>query len=146
MNVEPVTFTDTNVLVYAFDASHPEHQAIAEKALLALMSSDRLRLSTQVLQEFFVTMSQKVAKSWPRERLLAALDDFAIWPTLVIEPPIIREAAELAGEAQLSFWDALIVTAAARSGAAILLSEDLNHGQVVRGVRIVNPFIDLAEG
>jgi predicted nucleic acid-binding protein len=70
----------------------------------------------------------------------AVLDDLAAWPLMVIDFAAIRAAIDLADQAQLSFWDGLVVVAAARTGAAILYTEDLNEGQEILGVRISNPF------
>ena len=71
---------------------------------------------------------------------LAVLDDLTAWPLMVVDYAAIRAAAGLALQAKLSFWDALVVMAAARTGAAVLYTEDLNDGQEILGVRISNPF------
>ena len=68
------------------------------------------------------------------------LEDLTAWPLVVIDYTAIRSAAELADRARISFWDALVVVAAAQSGASVLYTEDLNHGQEILGVRIKNPF------
>jgi predicted nucleic acid-binding protein len=137
----PLGFIDTNVLVYAFDknTSSPKKR-VAQALLNELMEEDRLRVSTQVLQEFFVTLTRKVSQPCSREEALAVLDDLTAWPLMVIDYAAIRAAVSLAGEAKLSFWDALVVVAAARTGAAVLYTEDLNNGQEILGVRIRNPF------
>jgi predicted nucleic acid-binding protein len=134
-------FVDTNILVYAFDASDEERQERAERALVPLFEEDRIRLSTQVLQEFYVTMTRKVGRPWSSEEALGVLDDLASWPLVVVDYDLIRESVLLSDEATLSFWDALIVSAAARSGAEILFTEDMNDGQVVRGIRVSNPMM-----
>jgi predicted nucleic acid-binding protein len=102
-----------------------------------LMEEDRLRVSTQVLQELFVTLTRKVSQRCSTREALEAL---AAWPLIVVDYPAIRAAAKLADQAKLSFWDALIVVAAARAGASVLYTEELNHGQEILGVRIANPF------
>jgi len=140
MDDESPAFVDTNVLVYAFDSSEPVRQPAAAHLLSRLMDDDRLRLSTQVLQEFYVTMTRKVRTPWSPDRALAKLDDLAAWPVLPADLAIIREAVLLSRDAVVSFWDALIVVSAARSGAEILYTEDLNDGQILGGVRVVNPF------
>jgi predicted nucleic acid-binding protein len=68
------------------------------------------------------------------------LEDLAAWPLMVIDYAAIRAAVGLADQAKLSFWDALVVVAAARAGATILYTEDMNHGQEILGVRVTNPF------
>jgi len=133
-------FVDTNILVYAFDSTDPTRQSSAAQLLSRLMDEDRLCLSTQVLQEFYVTMTRKARPPWTPERALAKLDDFAAWPVITSDLSLIREAVLLSRDAIVSFWDALVVVAAARSGADTLYTEDLNDGQILGGVRIVNPF------
>ena len=71
---------------------------------------------------------------------MAALEDLACWPVTVIDYALIRAAVKLSVEAKLSFWDALVVVAAAQSGASVLYSEDMNDGREILGVRICNPF------
>ena len=140
MSDETPAFVDTNILVYAFDSTDPARHRSAAQLLSRLMDEDRLRLSTQVLQEFYVTMTRKARPPWSPDRTLAKLDDFAAWPVITTDLPLVREAVLLSRDAVLSFWDALVVVAAARSGADTLFTEDLNNGQVLLGVRVVNPF------
>ncbi len=135
-----VSFVDTNVAVYAFERSSSPKKLVAEQLLNELMDADCLRLSTQVLQELFVTLTRKVSRGCTNEEALAVLDDLAAWPLTVVDYAAIRAAIRLAGQAELSFWDALIVVAAARAGAKVLYTEDLNDGQEILGVRIRNPF------
>ena len=104
------------------------------------MEEDRLRVSTQVLQELFVTLTRNVRRPCSIEEALAVLEDLTAWPLMVVDYAAIRAAVGLAHQAKLSFWDALIVVTAARSGAAVLYTEDLNDGQEILGVRIRNPF------
>jgi predicted nucleic acid-binding protein len=137
---KPLSFVDTNVLVYAFDNSASPKKRVAERLMNDLMEEDRLRVSTQVLQELFVTLTRKVHRPCSIEQALAILEDLTAWPLMVIDYAAIRAAIGLADQAKLSFWDALVVVAAARAGAAVLYTEDLNHGQDILGVRICNPF------
>jgi predicted nucleic acid-binding protein len=133
-------FLDTNVLVYAFERRPSEKQQVAKRLLAELMEEDRLRVSTQVLQELFVTLTRKVVPRCSIEEALSFLEELTEWPLLSVDYSVIRAAAVLAGEARISFWDALIVVAAARSRAKVLYTEDLNHGQEILGVRVSNPF------
>jgi predicted nucleic acid-binding protein len=142
MNAERLlSFVDTNILVYAFDRSNSPKKRIAQRLMNELMEQDRLRVSTQVLQELFVTLTRKAKPPCSNEEALAVLEDLTAWPLVMIDYPSIRAAVGLAAQARISFWDALVVVAAARAGAAILYTEDLNHGQEILGVRIVNPFL-----
>jgi len=136
----PLSFVDTNVLVYAFDKSGSPKKRIAERLMNQLMEQDRLRVSTQVLQELFVTLTRKVAQPCSGAEALAVLEDLAAWPLMMIDYAAIRAAVDLVDQAMLSFWDALVVVAAARTGATVLYTEDLNDGQEILGVRISNPF------
>jgi predicted nucleic acid-binding protein len=133
-------FVDTNVLVYAFDRSGSAKQRAAQRLLNELMEGDRLRVSTQVIQELYVTLTRKALRRCSSEEALAVMDDLAAWPLVVVDSTAIRAAAGLADQAKLSFWDALVVVAAARAGAAVLYTEDLNDGQEILGVRVRNPF------
>ena len=135
-----LSFVDTNVLVYAFDKGSSPKKRVAQRLMDELMDEDRLRVSTQVLQELFVTLTRKVSRRCSSEEALAVLDDLTAWPLLVVDYAAIRAAVELAGQAQLSFWDALVVVAAARTGSTVLCTEDLNDGQEILGVRVTNPF------
>ena len=126
-------FVDTNVLVYAFDKNSSPKKRVAQRLMSELMKDNRLHLSTQVLQELFVTLTRKVGQPCSSEEALAVLDDLAAWPVIAINYAAIRAAAGLAERAKISFWGALIVVAAERSGAAVLYSEDLNDGQESSG-------------
>ena len=134
------SFVDTNVLVYAFDKGSSPKKRVAQRLMDELMEQNRLRVSTQVLQELFVTLTRKVSQPCSSAKALAVLDDLTAWPFLVIDYAAIRAAAGLAGQAKLSFWDALVVVATSRTGSTVLYTEDLNDGQEIFGVRISNPF------
>lgn len=135
-----LSFVDTNVLVHAFDKSSSPKKIVAQRLINELMEEDRLRVSTQVLQELFVTLTRKVSQRCSGEEALEVLEDLTAWPLMIIDYDAIKAAVGLAGHAQLSFWEALVVVAAARTGAAVLYTEDLNHGQEILGVRVTNPF------
>ncbi len=138
-------FVDTNVLVYALARGNSEKKRVAKELLEGLMGSDRLRVSTQILQELFVTLTRKVSERCSNEEALAVLEDLAAWPLMTVDYAAIRSAGELAGEAKISFWDALVVVSAARCGAKVLYTEDLNDGQGILGVRVLNPFSQSGE-
>jgi len=137
---EGLAFVDTNILVYALEQGHSSRKVTAQRLLSRLMDEDRIRLSTQVLQELFVTLTRKVRRVCSAEEALTRLEDLTAWPLFVVDYAAIREAGLLARDAALSFWDALIVVAAARSGASTLYTEDLSHGQKILGVRVIDPF------
>jgi predicted nucleic acid-binding protein len=134
-------FVDTNVLVYSQEQVPSAKQATARLLVDRLMLERQIRLSTQVLQEVFHTLTRKCRRPLSVEDALAYLDDLNRWDPVLLDFPIIRRAAALTAEISISFWDALIVAAAVRSGAKTLYTEDLNHGQEILGVRVVNPFV-----
>jgi predicted nucleic acid-binding protein len=133
-------FIDTNVLVYACEKGTSPKKRVAQQLLNELMDQDRLRVSTQVLQELFVTLTRKVTQPCSVEEALAILEDLTAWPLMVVDYAAIRTAIGLAGQAKLSYWDALIVVAAAWAGATVLYTEDLNDGHEILGCTINNPF------
>lgn len=139
-----MAFVDTNVLVYAFEREGSDRKRMARELVERLISQDRLCLSTQVLQELFVTLTRKGRKPSTFEQALECLEELSVWPVFLVNYAAIRRAATLSRDATLSFRDALIVVAASESGASHLYSEDLNHGQRILGVEIVNLFREVA--
>jgi predicted nucleic acid-binding protein len=137
---QQVSFIDTNVLVYAVSKDDPARTLIAQTLLKALALTKCLRTSTQVLQEMYVTLTRKLGHQVTPQQALHYVDAAAKSPVQGIEYSMVREGIQLSMKNQISFWDALIVVAAARSGATRLYTEDLNHGQIIMGVEIVNPF------
>jgi predicted nucleic acid-binding protein len=134
------TFLDTNILVYAHDTSAREKHEAARDLVTGLWETGTGLLSTQVLQEFLVTVVRKI----PRPMSLAAAKDIIssllAWEVVVNDGPAILRAADLMARYRFSFWDALIVQSAVDGGASTICSEDLTHGQTVHGVVIMNPF------
>ena len=133
-------FIDTNILVYAHDRSETRKQPIAQAVLEDLWQRRAGSLSTQVLQEFYVVATRKfVPPMSPFDaREIVAL--YGEWSLVEIDVALILAASELGERHEMSFWDALIVEAADRSGATRLFTEDLQHGRRIRGVRVANPF------
>lgn len=140
MSDELPAFVDTNILIYAKDDCEPSKRETALSLIAELTATDRLRLSTQVLQEFYVTATRKLNPPVPPRQAIAHMDDLSQWPIHQVDPDTIRRAGLLSEDAQLSFWDSLVVVSASLSGAVTLYTEDLNHGQTILGVRVVNPF------
>jgi predicted nucleic acid-binding protein len=133
-------FVDTNVLLYAHDGAATVKQPLAKAAMERLWADRRGTLSTQVLQEFYNAATRKLSPPLLRAEAREIVDLYATWPVVLIDPAIILAATRLEEEHQLSFWDALIVEAARVAGADLLLTEDMQHGRVIEGVRIENPF------
>lgn len=133
-------FVDTNVLVYALAGDDARRTPIAQELLTRLMSSQTLNTSTQVLQELYVTLTRKIKKPITGEQAMRYLDRLAAWPVAALDYSAVRNAVTLSTAHQISFWDALVVVAASRSGSTRLYTEDLQDGQVLLGVEIANPF------
>lgn len=135
------TFVDTNVLIYAHDVdANAKHEA-AKRALRELWSERTGVLSVQVLQEFYVNVTRKIPHPISKESARLVVSSYAIW-CVDTTPAEILTAFRIEDEAQIGFWDALIVAAAYKGGADRILSEDLNAGQRIAGIRIENPFAE----
>lgn len=107
-----------------------------------LWESGRGILSTQVLNEFYVNVTQKIPVPLDPARTRALIEPYLSWKVETLGPESVLAASDIQQRYRISYWDALIVHAANRGGASVLYSEDLNAGQVMEGVRIVNPLID----
>lgn len=136
----PPSFVDTNVLVYALAQDDKRRSQLAQTLIDDLMRARMFHISTQVLQELFVTVTRKGARPLSLPDAIKNLNALSLFPVFVIDYPAIHASAELAAKSKLSYWDAQIVISASRSGAKRLYTEDLNHGQIIEGVEIVNPF------
>jgi len=133
-------FLDTNILIYAYDVTAGDKHEIANNILVTLWKSGTGVLSTQVLQEFFVNIIQKIPK--PIEKALAKniVRDFLNWDLVVNYGDSILNAIDISSKYGYSFWDSLIIEAAGRGGAKTLLTEDLTDNQIVNHITIKNPF------
>lgn len=134
-------FVDTNVLVYLFDADEPQKQTRAQSLLETEGVTGDLVLSTQVLQELYVTVTRKLAEPLPPERAFGVIRGFTTaMSVLGIDAQMVLDAIALSRQHVISLWDALIVQAALSAGCKRLLTEDLQDGWVVKGLRVENPF------
>ena len=133
-------FVDTNILVYAHDRSGGRKSEIAEGLLRQLWDQERGVLSLQVLNEYFVNVTRKIPKPLSIAEARNHIRRYAVW---IRGDSTIRtslRAIDLVQAHKLSFWDGMVIAAAEEAGAAEIATEDLNHGQVIAGVRVVNPF------
>jgi predicted nucleic acid-binding protein len=133
------TFVDTNILIYAHDADANFKHETAKNTLRELWGERNGVLSPQVLQEFYVNVTKKIPHPLSKESARLVVSTYSIWciETTSIE---ISNAFRIEDESGIGFWDALIVASALKSGAHRILSEDLNAGQTIAGIRIENPF------
>jgi len=134
-------FLDTNVLVYLFDSSAPAKQKRAQEILETETRQGQALLSTQVLQEFYVAVTRKLTKPLDEKSAERAVHDLASLPIVQVDTPMVLAAVARSRHDRFSFWDALIVESAVVGRASRIYSEDLQHGRVMDGVRIENPFL-----
>lgn len=134
-------FVDSNVLVYAHDADAGDKQRIAANAVAEILDARSGVLSIQVLQEFYSTVTRKLRSAITRDIARELLRGYSSWVIQLLTAEDVVAASFLEQSHQLSFWDALIVQAALLAGASKLLSEDLQHGRSISGMRVENPFI-----
>ncbi|MXZ38297.1 MAG: PIN domain-containing protein [Holophagales bacterium] len=138
MSAEP-WFVDTNVLVYIFDDDSPRKQKVARELLDE--EADRIVLSTQVLSEFYVTVTRKLARPLSTDRAIEALDALCDLPIHTLGTEVVRLAVRRSARSQVSYWDALIIETALAAGATVLLTEDLQDGQKFGDLRVANPLL-----
>jgi predicted nucleic acid-binding protein len=133
-------FVDTNVLVYAHDATAGDKHIRAKQLMADLWANSNGCLSIQVLQEFYVTVTRKVKQPLDPDVARQHVEDLGQW--LVHSPTVgdICEAIQLHQRARLSFWDALVLTSAQKLNCAALWSEDFSEGQTFAGIVVRSPF------
>lgn len=136
MNVEAML--DANVLVYA--ASTTPDEAAKCQTASRLLKSGTVGISGQVVQEFYVTVTQKGKLPLTPTNALDWVDLFSELPCVPVDVELVRSGAEIAHRYQISYWDGAVLAAAHRLNASILYTEDLNHDQTYGSVRVVNPF------
>lgn len=142
MRDDPLVFVDTNVLIYLRDTRDPDKQRAAAGWMGLLWETRKGRISQQVLQEYYVTVTGKLVPGLPpedaREDVLALRSWLPLGPSL----DLVEGAWDEQDRWGFSFQDSLIVAAARAQGCAVLLTEDLSHGQELGGLRVVSPFLE----
>jgi predicted nucleic acid-binding protein len=137
---EDKTFIDTNIIIYAYDVTAGKKHETARIIISDLWDSGLGVISTQVLQEFFVNVVRKIPKPIDKQQAKEIVRDFLKWHVVVNTGDSIIDAIDICLSFGYSFWDSMIIEAAIKGGATVLISEDLQDGQVVSGVSIKNPF------
>ena len=134
-----LVFVDTNVLLYALDERDAEKQKAAKAWREEVWKNGRGRTSFQVLQECYAQLQ----RLWPHKRKEAQAEvrDLLAWKPVSVDGPLLEQAWKLQDRYQLNFWDALIIAAARAAGCRYVLTEDLQAGQNLDGVTVVNPFL-----
>lgn len=133
-------FVDTNVLLYAFDTSAAEKRAWALDVVREVWRVGNGCVSVQVLQEFYVNVTRKLEHPLPVDTARRIVASLSRWEVHAPDADDVLAAIDLHGRARLAFWDAMVVTSAYAMGCDLLYSEDLNAGQSIGGVTVVNPF------
>ena len=133
-------FVDTNILVYARDSSDPVKQSRADEVLRVLWKKRTGRLSFQVLQEYYVTVTRKLKPGLRSAEAREDIRDLLAWVPSQVGTSILETAWEIEDSVGLSWWDSLIVASALDCEATSLLSEDMQDGLAIGSLEIVNPF------
>ena len=133
-------FIDSTILVYAHDVDAGEKRAIAEHVLRQVWQDESGMLSTQVLQEFYVNLTRKIATPVSRRDARELINAYRVWPVATLDARDVLKASEVEERFGINFWDATIVVAALKSGATVLLSEELHPGRGISGLEVRNPF------
>lgn len=136
------SFLDTNILAYLFDQEDRRKQEVARATVRRLMDAREAAVSSQVVQEFVNVAMRKFRKPLSTAEVRDFLDQI-LWPICEVFPDraLYADALSIVEETGWTFYDSLIVGAAAAAGCPVLLTEDLQTGRVVRGVEIRNPFV-----
>lgn len=135
-------FVDSNVLVYRRDSSERSKQPRAAEWIEALWRTGRGRLSVQVLEEFYQVTTRRLRPGLPKQEARSEVRDFVAWSPVALTPAVLDQAWDVEERYKLSFWDSVIVAAAQGAGCRYLLSEDLQAGQDLDGVLVVDPFVE----
>jgi len=134
-------FVDTNILVYSRDASESGKQVKAREWLTQLWQQEAGRISAQVMNEYYVTVTQKLKPGLSKEQARSDLRALAVWQPLEISNSLIGSAWEVQDQYAYSWWDSLVIASALFLDCSYLLSEDMQHEQRVGTLKIINPFL-----
>ena len=134
-------FFDTNVLVYMQDASDSVKQQKARSLLSTYLDNGTAVISTQCLQEFYNVLANKMKQDKIKtKQIIHSLSENI--PVVQVTPTLIENGIDISIKTQFSLWDSLMISAASFAKCTVLYSEDMNDGQVVNGVKILNPFVN----
>ena len=136
-------FIDTNIVVYAFDASDEKKHKTAGRLLNDAFRSKDVAISTQVLKEFFVTVTKKIQRKMDLLEAKEIIKRLALLQVVETTVPLVLRGIDIQRENRISFWDAIIVAAAGASNCTTILSENLSHDTIIEGIHIKNPFLPI---
>jgi predicted nucleic acid-binding protein len=135
-----LVLVDTNVLLYQHDARHRDKQERARAWMAQLWQTRQGRVSFQVLSEFYVNTTQKLKPGLSPKAARESVKALLAWAPFATDGRVIETAWEVQDRYRLSLWDALVVASASVNGCRHVLTEDLQHGQILHGVAVLNPF------
>jgi predicted nucleic acid-binding protein len=136
-------FIDTNILIYTIDKKNLAKQNEARRIIKSVVELHSPVISTQVIKEFYVVATTKLKA----EPILVknVIHNFHNMEVVNNDLELIEQAIDISVLSQISFWDSLIIAAAEKANCEYVFSEDLNGGQLFRGIRVVNPFTEKLE-
>lgn len=134
-------FVDTNVLIYQQDISDAAKQLRADDWISFLARRRLARISFQVLQELYATLTRKLEPQFNPVEAQEIVRELAVWQPLAVDLSVLERSWLLQQRYSLSWWDALIVASAQACECAVLLTEDLQHGQFLGKLQVINPFM-----
>ena len=140
MASDSTVFVDTNVLLYSIDARDPAKRDAAGGWIAHCWREQRGRISTQVLNELYANL-RRVAPSYERKAARELVGRYRAWSPWIVDDGTVDLAWQLEDRIAINYWDALMVAAAQQQACSYLLTEDLQHGQMIDSLRIVNPFM-----
>lgn len=140
------SFIDTNIFVYAADTGTTEQSKRARAVALLGQNPVELVVSTQVLNEFYVVVTRKLHVPMPEKLAAAAVREMTRFEVVQVDVPLVLAAMDTSRSAGLSLWDALMIEAARYARCSKIVTEDLQHNQVIHGVTVHNPFVAATQG
>jgi len=136
-----LVFVDTNVIHYTFDPRYPKKQAQAREWLRVRWLQRCGRVNSQVMNEFYANARRRFSKAVSAEEARAEVRRYQQWKPWQVDHATVETAWAVESRYGVSYWDALMVASAQHMGCALLLTEDLQHGQHMEQVQIMNPFL-----
>ncbi len=133
-------FVDTNVLVYARDCTEPAKHSRARQWMAHLWATGNGRLGTQVLKEYYQVVTRRLNPGLLPEDARADVRDLLSWQPVDVSPQVLEQAWSIEDRYGYSWWDSLMLAAACQLRCDFFLSEDLQNGQQVDRLVIVDPF------
>ena len=134
-------FVDTNILIYTRDSTETEKQPKAKQWVSNLWENECGRISAQVMNEYYVTVTQKLRPGLSKEQARSDLRALSVWQPLEISTTLIESAWDIQDQYGYSWWDTLIISSALFLDCRYLLSEDMQHKQEISNLTIINPFL-----